>query len=189
MGLIVLGCGGPKPPGSPPPVVAVGPLTIHRAEPESRVFEEHEDVPPATFRFDGAEGYVRATMEVESASPGGPQVNDVLFPAKGSGQLAIVIHRPTPGHLGGRVTIRCRTGEEESEAEFEPTLWFGRRTAIITFESRIGDAANPVAAGREVVLARYVARNAPTEIRLAFKAVFSRTPIEPRTKAGMKPRP
>jgi len=183
MALIILGmiegCDGPKPPIPPPP--APMPLAIHRAEPDFRVFSGHDEVPPATFRFEGAGGYVRVTMEVESpvsANPAAaPQVNDVVFPVRGEGTLTILFRRPTPeAHHAGRVLVRCRAGESESEAGFEPALWFGQPSAIVTFESGVG----------EVVLARYVARNAPSEIRLAFKAVFSKTPIASRVKAGTK---
>lgn len=183
------GCGTPMPPPSPPP--APTPLTVHRPDPDFRVFPGNDEVPPASFRFEGAGGFVRATLEVESQAATGPTpppptINDVVFPVRGEGTLSILFRRPTPEHHGGRVVVRCRAGGAESEAEFEPVLWFGQPSAIVTFESRVGEPSNAAAEGREVVLARYVARNAPSEIRLAFKAVFSKDPIGPRVKAGMK---
>ncbi len=188
---LACGCGTADP--TPPPAPARTPLAVHRAEPDFRVFSGNDEVPPATFRFEGADGFVRLTMEVESpastATSPAPQINDVLFPVRGEGTLSVLFRRPTPEDHAGRVVIRCRIGESESTAEFEPTLWFGRPSAIVTFESRVGEPANAAEEGREVVLARYVARNAPSEIRLAFKAVFSKKPIGPRVKAGMKAGP
>lgn len=189
--VVLVGCHGTKPIppiSSPSPV----PLSIHRPEGGSRVFSgEDETAAASTFPFEGATGSVRLTMEVASGgtpnAPGVPTVNDVLFQAVGEGRIAIGFRRPTPGHPEGRVTIRCRSGDEESEAEFEPAIWLGHPSAIVTFEPVAADPANPVVEGREVVLARYVARNLPSDIRLTLAAVFSKDPIAPRVKAGAKP--
>ena len=85
------------------------------------------------------------------------------------------------------MTLRCRSGGEESEALYEPAIWLAHPSAIVTFEPVGADPANPVAEGREVILARYVARNLPSDIRLTLKAVFSEEPVAPRVKAGVKP--
>lgn len=181
------GCSGPKPP--PVAVVATVPLAVHRPEPAVRAFPADEEIPPIGFAFEGAPGNVRVTMEIErtSASPAAPTVNDVLFRASGSGRISVGFRRAWPGHDEGRATIRCRSGEEESEAVFEPELWFRHPSAIVTFESPLGEPSNPVAEGREIVLGRYVARNLPVDIRLTLKAVFSKDPIAPRVKAGPRP--
>ena len=156
-----------------------------------RVFSAQEEVPSSVYTFEGARGSVRVTMEIEgnsvSTAPVPPFVNDVLFKAEGDGRLSVTFKRPWPGHENGRVTIRCFSGEEESTADFEPELWFHQPAAIITIESPPGDPSNPVVEGKEMVLARYVARNIPRDIRLNFKAVFSREVVPPRVKAGMKP--
>ncbi len=130
-------------------------------------------------------------MEIEGASDSKTtiplSINDVLFKAEGDGRLTVSFKRPWPGHENGRVMIRCFSGEEESSADFEPELWFHHPTGIITVESPLVEPTNPVVEGKEVILARYVARNLPHDIRLNFKAVFSREPVPPRVKAGMKP--
>ena len=131
------------------------------------------------------------TMEVEGSSTSTPpapaSLNDVLFKADGDGRLSVASSGPWPEHPNGRVTIRCLSGGEESSAEFEPELWFHLPAAIVTFESPLGEPSNPVVEGKEVILGRYVARNIPRDIRLTFKAVFSRDPVPPRMKAGIKP--
>lgn len=114
-------------------------------------------------------------------------LNDVLFHVEGGGQISATFKRPWPEHPNGRVTIRCLSGQEESSAEFEPELWFHFPAAIVTFESPVGEASTPVVDGKEIVLGRYVARNIPRDIRLTIKAVFSREPVAPRTRAGLKP--
>ena len=107
--------------------------------------------------------------------------------AEGDGRLSVAIKRPWPEHPNGRVTIRCLSGAEESSADFEPELWFHEPGAIVTFESPMGEASGPVVEGKEVILGRYVARNIPRDIRVTFRAVFSRDPLAPRVKAGLKP--
>ena len=185
--LAIVGCGSSRP--APQPAAPATPY-IHRPEPDFRVFTGGDEVPVASFPFEDSGGYIRATMEVESAASKDPArpptTNDVIFPVKGDGVLSILFRRPKPGEHGGRVVIRCRSGEAESEAEFEPNLWFDRPSSIVTFESKVGEAMNTPGEGHEVVLARYVARNIPAEVRLAFKAVFSDRPIAPRVKAGLK---
>ena len=184
------GCDGSKLPPSPP-VKPAAPLAIHRGEAPTRVFTGEDEIPSIAYAFEGGKGSVRVTMEVEgisgSAAPVPPSLNDVLFKAEGQGRISVAVKRPWPEHPNGRVTIRCVSGSEESAAEFEPELWFHLPGAIITLESPLGDPSNPVVEGKEVVLARYVARNIPRDIRLTFKAVFTRKPAIPRTKAGMKP--
>jgi hypothetical protein len=156
-----------------------------------RVFSSEDEIATTSYAFDGARGSVRVTMETEgtssSTAPAPPTINDVLFKADGDGRLSIAIKRPWPEHPNGRVTIRCLSGEEASSADFEPELWFHVPGAIVTFESPLGEASNPVVEGKEVILGRYVARNIPKDIRVTFKAVFSREPIAPRVKAGIKP--
>ena len=87
--------------------------------------------------------------------------------------------RPSPEHPNGRVTIRCESGSKVSDADFEPELWYHQPGAIVTFESSLGDDANRVVEGKEVVLGRYVARNIPRDIGLSFKAVFTKDPVAP----------
>jgi hypothetical protein len=129
-------------------------------------------------------------MEVEktSATPGQgtTTVNDVLFRAVGDGKISISFRRPSPGHHEGKVLIRCSSGGEESEADFEPETWLSHPSAIVTFEPIPSDFAHPVEEGREVVLVRYLARNMPVDIRLTLKALFSKEPVEPRVKVGPK---
>ncbi len=148
-------------------------------------------MPSSAYAFEGSRGSVRVTMEIEGTSDPKTQippfVNDVLFKAEGDGRLTISFKKPWPEHENGRITIRCLSGEEESSAEFEPELWFHHPGAIITIESPLGEPTNPVVEGKEVILARYVARNISHDIRLNFKAVFSREAVPPRVKAGMKP--
>ena len=160
-----------------------------------RVFTSQDEIPPVSYGFQGAEGSLRVTMEIEgvpgsnpgATTPGPPSVNDVLFKAEGDGRVSVTFKRPWPEHPNGRVTIRCLSGEEESSAKFEPELWFHLPGAIVTLESPPGEPPNAVVPGKEVVLGRYVARNIPHDLRLTFKAVFSRDPVAPRTKAGVKP--
>ena len=188
------GCG-TKPAIPSPPIRPIGPLAIHRAESPTRVFSSQDEVPSATYAFEGAKGSVRVTMEIggtpgtsSGEAPAVPaSLNDVLFKAEGDGRLTFSIQRPSPEHPNGRVAIRCLSGKEESTADFEPELWFHLPGAIITFESPLGEPSNPVVEGTEVVLGRYVARNIPHDIRLTFKAAFTRDPVAPRTKAGIKP--
>jgi hypothetical protein len=189
---IFVGCGNPKPVPVPParPVV---PLAIHRPDSSMRVFSGEEETPTASYLFEGARGSVRVTMEIEGNSAPNPahpmplSTNDVLFKAVGDGRLSVAFKRPSPEHPNGRVTIRCLSGDEDSSAEFEPELWYHLPGAIVTFEPSVGDSNEPVVIGKEVVLGRYVARNLPRDIRLTFKAVFTRDPVAPRTKAGLKP--
>jgi hypothetical protein len=160
-----------------------------------RVFSSEDEAPSATYAFEGAKGSVRVTMEVggtsgptpNASSADLPKLNDVLFKAEGDGRITVSIKRPWPEHPNGRVTIRCLSGQEESTAEFEPELWFHLPGAIVTFESPLGEPSNPAVEGKEVVLGRYVARNIPHDIRLTLKAVFTKDPVAPRTKAGIKP--
>ena len=190
----LVGCEGPKP-TTGPTARPNDPLAIHRADSPMRVFSGGDEVPPTSYGFEGAKGSVRVTMEfggvpgpTSSHLPAPPaSLNDVLFQAEGNGRLTVTIKRPWPEHPNGRVTIRCLSGQEESTAEFEPELWFHLPGAIVTFETPLGEPSNPVVEGKEVVLGRYVARNIPQDIRLTFKAVFTRDPITPRTKAGVKP--
>jgi hypothetical protein len=188
---LLLGCGGTKPPPALPPKPAV-PLAIHRPDAQTRVFSGEDETPAATYAFEGARGSVRVTMEIEGtsgANPGRPlppSLNDVLFKAEGDGRLTVVFKRPGPGLPNGRVTIHCLSGGEESSAELEPELWYHLPGAIVTFEPAAGDPKDQVVAGKEVVLGRYVARNLPRDIRLTFKAVFTKDPVAPRTKAGLK---
>jgi hypothetical protein len=177
----------PTPPTPPRPSV---PLAIHRGEAPTRVFTGEEEIPKISYAFDGGKGNVRVTMEIEGISGStvvpGP-LNDVLFKAKGQGRISVGFKRPWPEHPNGRVTISCVSGSEESSAEFEPELWFHQTGAIVTLESPLGEPSNPVVEGKEVVLARYVARNTAHDLRLTFKAVFTKKPLPPRTKAGIKP--
>jgi hypothetical protein len=99
----------------------------------------------------------------------------------------VAFKRPTPEHPNGRVTIRCLSGDEESAAEFEPELWYHQPGAIVTVEPTGADANGHVEPGKEIVLGRYVARNIPKDLRLTFKAVFTREPVAPRTKSSPKP--
>lgn len=183
------GCGS-SPPEPKPAVRANVPLSIQRPEHGTRVFTSEEEI-TSSFPFEGANGSVRVTLEVEkiSASHGGATttVNDVLFRAVGDGRISIGFQRPSPGHPEGRVTIRCSSGGEESEADFEPETWLSHPSAIVTFEPIPADFAHPVEEGREIVLVRYLARNMPVDIRLTLKALFSREPVAPRVKAGPKP--
>lgn len=160
-----------------------------------RVFSSGDEVPSASYAFEGAKGSVRVTMEIGGTSgatsndpPTAPtSLNDVLFQAEGDGRLTVSIKRPWPEHPNGRVAIRYLSGREESTAEFEPELWFHLPGAIVTFESPLGESSNPVVEGKEVVLGRYVARNIPHDLRVTFKATFTKDPVAPRTKAGVRP--
>jgi hypothetical protein len=186
---LMAGCGGPKPVASPPTRPSV-PLAIQRPDHGTRVFSSEEEV-TSSFPFEGASGSVRVTMEVEksSSSPGQATttVNDVLFRAVGDGRISIGFKKPSPGHHEGRVTIRCLSGGEESEADFEPETWLSHPSAIVTFEPIPADFAQPVVEGREIVLVRYLARNMPNDIRLTLKALFSKEPVAPRVKVGPRP--
>ena len=183
----VVGCDGATPPTAPP-AGPVEPLAIHRPDSTTRVFSGADETPGASYLFAGASGSVRVTMEVEGTTASAvPTVNDVLFRAQGDGRISVAFKRPWPGHPDGRVTIACRSGEEESSSEFEPELWYHKPGAIVTFEPPGPEPIEPVAAGKEIVLGRYVARNVPRDVRVSFKAVFAREPVAPRTKAGAKP--
>ena len=186
---LIFGCNTPITP--PPPVKPLKPLSVHRADKPMRVFSAEEEIPSSTYTFQGAQGSVRVTMEIEGTSPSTvptpPVLNDVLFHAVGDGIVSVTFKRPWPGHDNGQVTIRCLSGEEESTASFEPELWFHQPAAIVTFESPVGEPSNPAVEGKEIVLARYVARNIPKDVRLTFKATFTRQPITPRIRAGLKP--
>jgi hypothetical protein len=184
------GCNGSKSPTTPA-VKPAAPLAIHRGEAPTRVFSAEDEIPSISYAFEGGTGNLRVTMEIEgvagSSTPVPISLNDVLFKAEGQGRISVAFKRPWPEHPNGRVTIACFSGPEESSAVFEPELWFHQPGAIITFDSPLGEPSNPVVEGKEVVLARYVARNIPRELRLTFKAVFTKDPIAPRTKAGIKP--
>lgn len=175
-----------------PPPRSVPPLAIRQADTSPRVFSGSDETPGLAHTFVGAPGTVRVTMEVDgaSASEAGQaspsSLNDVLFKAEGDGRIVVEFKRPSPGHPEGRVTIRCLSGGEESSAVFEPTLWYHLSGAIVTFEPPAADFG-PVAPGKEVVLGRYVARNVPRDVRLTFKAVFSKDPVAPRTQVGVRP--
>jgi hypothetical protein len=190
--LVVLGfcagCNGAKPPRA----VArpVGPLAIRRPDSAMLVFAGEAETPGSAYEFEGGTGSVRVTMEVEGtsvANPPVPFVNDVLFKAEGNGRISVGFKRPSPEHPNGRVTIRCLSGEEESTAVFEPELWYHLPGAIVTLESTGNDQKDQAVPGKEVVLGRYIARNIPRDIRLTFKAVFTREPVAPRTKAEPRP--
>ncbi len=188
LALGLVGCGGtPKPPPRPVP-----PLAIRQADTSPRVFSGSDETPGLTHTFGGAPGSVRVTMEVDGASApeGGhaalASLNDVLFKAQGDGRIVVEFKRPSTGHPEGRVTIRSLSGGEESSAVFEPTLWYHLSGAIVTFEPPAADTG-PVAPGKEVILGRYVARNVPRDVRLTFKAVFSKDPVAPRTQVGVRP--
>jgi len=187
--LVATGCDGAKTATRP-----VGPLAIHRPDPISRVFSGSDETPGSACEFEGAGGSVRISMEIEgtaapnSAHPDIPILNDVLFRAVGDGRIAVGFKRPTPELPQGRVTITCLSGGEESSAIFEPELWYHQPGAIVTLESSVvGDSKEKADPGKEVVLGRYVARNIPRDIRLTFKAVFTREPIAPRTKTAPRP--
>jgi hypothetical protein len=186
-----VGCGGAKP--IPPPARPVGPLAIHRPDSGLLVFSGSGETPAAAYAFEGAGGSVRVTMEVEGLSgsnpdhPAVPIVNDVLFKAVGDGRISVAFKRPTPELPNGRVTINCLSGDEDSSAVFEPELWYHQPGAIVTFEASGGEPKERAAPGKEVILGRYVARNIPRDIRLTFKAVFTKEPVAPRTKSSPRP--
>ena len=186
----LLGCGGPEP--TPAPAKPAVALAIRRPDSGLRVFSGTEETPAMAYEFDGAPGSVRVTMELEGspASPSTkgspPAVNDVLFKAEGRGRIAIAFERPKPERPNGRVTITCLSGGEESSASFEPELWYHLPGAIVTFEPTTGEPADSAAPGKEIVLGRYVARNVPQDVRLTFKAVFTREPLAPRTKTELR---
>lgn len=185
-----VGCG--SRPAPPAPAQAPVPLSVRKAEAGTRVYSADEELSPASFPFEGAAGYLRVTIEITTAdgsSSAAPILLDVLFHAVGDGRISIGFRNPSPGHHEGRVTIRCVSGTEESEAEFEPEIWLSHPSAIVTFEPAPREPSTAVVEGREVVLARYVARNIPSDIRLTLKAVFSRNPIGPRVKPGARPPP
>lgn len=187
---LAVGCEGPKPPQTPAKPVA--PLAIRHAESGLRVFSGSEETPGTAYTFEGARGSVRVTMEVEGASGPGqanppPRTNDVLFKAEGDGRISIEFKRPWPEHPNGRVTIRCLSGDEESSATFEPELWYHIPGAIVTIEPPGIEPNDSAAPGKEIILGRYVARNIPKDIRLNFKAVFTKEPLAPRTKAAPRP--
>jgi hypothetical protein len=195
--LLVISCGiiaGCERSKAPPPTLSVKPgvpLSVHPSEAPTRFFSSEEEIPSTYSTFEGATGSVRVTLEVqESSSNGEPaphSLNDVLFKAVGDGRICLTIKRPWPEHPNGRVTIACRSGGEESSADFEPELWFHKPGAIVTFESVGGESSSPVGEGTEVILGRYVARNLPHDIRVTLKAMFSKKPTPPRTNAGPKP--
>ena len=186
-----LGGGGARP--APAPPRPVGPLEIRRPDSGVLVFLGSAETPGAAYEFEGASGSVRVTMEVDGPSgpnpdrPAVPIVNDVLFKAEGDGRISVAFKRPTPDLPNGRVTIRCVSGDEESSAIFEPELWYHQPEAIVTLEATPPEAKERAVAGKEIVLGRYVARNIPRDIRLTFKAVFTREPVAPRTKAAPRP--
>ncbi|WP_435007772.1 hypothetical protein P12x_005037 [Tundrisphaera lichenicola] len=188
---LVAGCGDAKP-ARPTSAHAPAPLSIQRPEGGMRVFSASDDF-ATNFGFEGARGSVRVTMEIQrvdaSKEQGGPTINDVLFRAEGDGRISIIFHKPKPGQHDGRVTIRCESGGEESEAEFEPDLWMEHPTAIVTFDPPPTEPADTIAEDREIVLARYIARNMPQDIRLTLKAVFSKASVPPRVKAKAKAKP
>jgi hypothetical protein len=194
----LLGCEGAKPPQAPrKPAV---PLAIRRPDSRLLVFSGDAETPGTAYEFKGASGSVRVTMEVEGASapvaanpphaeiPPPPKLNDVLFKAEGDGQISVAFKRPSPEHPNGRVTIACLSGGEESSAEFEPELWYHLPGAIVTLEPTGVEPKDQAVLGKEIVLGRYVARNIPTDIRLTFKAIFTRDPVAPRTKAAPRSR-
>jgi hypothetical protein len=186
---LLAGCEDSKPTAPPTPRPTV-PLAIRRGDAPTRVFTGEDEIPKISYGFDGGKGSVRVTMEVEGISGSTPvttSLNDVLFKAEGQGRISVAFRRPWPEHPNGQVTIGCVSGSEDSSAVFEPELWFHQPGAIITLESPLGEPSNPVVEGKEVVLARYVARNISRDLRLTFKAVFTREPVAPRTKAGIKP--
>ncbi len=186
---VMIGCGGPKPP-TPPipdhgPEVRIGPAD--RSETGPRTFAAGEPIAPASLAFEGGPGFVRVTLEVETVAGGDrtTSLNDVLFAAEGNGTITVEFRGPRSGHESGRVSVRCVSGAEESVADFEPGLWFGDPGASVGFESPIGKGIM-VKSGSEVVLARYHARSAGREVRLAVKAVFAGGPVAPRTQVGKK---
>jgi hypothetical protein len=193
--LLALGtCAGcTPPPAIPPPAKPAVALAIHRPSGELLVFSGEAETPGTAYEFDGAPGSVRVTMEISgttgspSAHSAPPIINDVLFKAEGRGRIAVAFKRPWPEHSNGRVTITCDSGGEESSASFEPELWSHLPGAIVTLEPAAGESNEAVNPGKELVLSRYTARNIPRDLRLTFKAVFTRDPLPPRTKAEPLP--
>lgn len=175
-----------------PPAVPPGLIALARPEFVPAVFAAEDEVATATFGFDGAPGFLRLTLESEPAAEGSGErerglIRDALFTASGSGRVVVTFRRPEAPDRPIRATVRCLAGPEESTVEFAAELWSGRPGAIVTVESPLGEAGKRVEAGVEEVLARYVARNTPREVRLAIRATFGADPPPPRVKAGGKP--
>ncbi len=186
-----VGCGGTKAPTAK--AKPVGPLAIRRPGFGDAGLSGRGRDSGAVYDFQGGPGSVRVTMEVAGARertrriPAAPTIKDVLFKAEGDGRIWVAFMRPSPEHPNGQVTIRCVSGDEDCSAKYEPELWYHLPGAIVTLESAGGDQKDQAVPGKEVVLGRYVARNIPRDIRLTFKAVFTREPVPPRTKAEPRP--
>jgi len=184
------GCGGTRPPTTPAPAAPGPPVTIRSDPGEARTFEAGAEIPPASFAFEGAPGFVRTTLEAESSSEGrvaSASLNDALFRASGRGRLVVSFRKPWAGHDEGRVTVRCEGGSEDSSAEFEPALWSRDPGAVVAFEA---PAPGPITPGREAVLARWAAKLGSKAVGLTLKATFAATPPPVRLKApgGSQPR-
>ena len=181
-----VGCGGTKAPTAK--AKPVGPLAIRQPDSALLVFQGRTRL-PARFMNSRGPGSVRVTMEVEGTSGATrrsrppPTIKDVLFKAEGDGRISVEFMRPWPEHPNGQVTIRCISGDEDSSANYEPELWYHIPGAIVTLESAGRDQNEQATHGKEIVLGRYVSRNIPKDIRLSFKAVFTKEPVAPRTKA------
>ena len=160
------------------------PVAIRADAPGVRTFEAGAAIPPASFAFEGASGFVRVTIEAEVSSPGGrtSALNDVLFTARGAGRITLSFRKPWPGHDEGRVTVRCEAGSEDSTADFEPTLWFRDAGAVVAFEAPASASIGPVVEGSEVILARYAAKVGDRAVGLTVRATFAREPLPVRVQ-------
>lgn len=192
----LVGCDSSPSGASDPPAE----VTVRRAFPGTVTLapiEPDADIGPIAFDFEGARGYIRATMKILNGEPGAsPFIHDALFLAKVEGRLSIAIRKPWPGHERGRVTIRCEGGGEDSSIEYEPELWYGNsRMTPVTIETADGAEPAHVKEGTELDLARIVAGPSstggktivPGPLTVDFQVTFGAEPIKPRVKAGVRP--
>jgi len=183
------GCGGPP---LPPPAAPASPVVIGSGSGAARTFGAGEEIPPASFPFDGGPGYVRITLEADRTAGDGQasaaSLNDVLFRASGRGRIVVSFRKAWPGHDEGRVTVRCEGVGEDSSADFEPGLWSRDGSAPVAFSSPVPGPGGPFEPDTEIVLARYAAKLGSGAVALTVKATFSTHPPQVRVqgKAGSR---
>ncbi len=191
---LLIGCGETRTPT--PTSKDIGPLTLEKAGPAGSDVEltPGQPFPRIEFAFTGGPGFAKQIVEVTGTAESknaGAFVYDTLFRAQDVGRLRFdLIPNPPDATEPSQAKVRlgAESGGEDSDASYNPRLWFGpgHETTRIRVKIAEHSKGRPLKADEEIVLAEIVATPSDAgrkPIALTWKVQFSGTPSPPRLKA------